>query len=426
MPRTVKDELIGSPSAREKLKPRRKPYYRAIDRELHLGYRRNRIGGVWVLRWYRGDGKYVTEGIGTADGNINADGAIVLNFSQAQAKARDLFVKRKREAAGLPTKDGPYTVRRCVEEYVQWLSEHKKTATDARYRIDALIIPALGNVPCNDLTKTSLEKWIRDLVNTPARVRSKKGEVKTRPLSDDPEAIRKRKVSAKRTSTILFAALNRAWREGKIETDLAWRRVERFKGVDAARIRYLTIDESRRLINACEPDFRLLVRAALATGARYSELAALRVSDFNPDSATVHIRTSKSGKGRHVVLADEGRELFSTLVAGRPSEALLLVKAGGGQWGNVHQQKPIAEACRAARIDPAISFHILRHTYASHAVMNGAPLIVVAKNLGHRDTRMVEEHYGHLADTFVSKAIRDAAPKFGPVDTNVAPIGAGR
>jgi integrase len=425
MPRTVRDESIGSRTAREKLKHRRKPYFRALDRELHLGYRRNRIGGVWVLRWYRGAGKYVTEGIGTADDNLDADGAIVFNFSQAQAKARELFVKRKREAAGLPTEDGPYTVRRCVEDYVQWLSEHKKTATDARYRVDALIIPALGNVPCNDLTKTTLEKWIRDLVNTPARVRSKKGEVKTRPLSDDPEAIRKRKVSAKRTMTIIFAALNSAWREGKIETDLAWRRVKRFKGVDQARVRYLTIAEAQRLINACAPDFRLLVRAALATGARYSELAALRVSDFNPDSGTIHIRTSKSGKGRHAVLADEGRELFSTIAAGQPSEALLLAKADGSQWGAVHQQKPMAEACKGARIDPAISFHILRHTYASHAVMNGAPLIVIAKNLGHRDTRMVEEHCGHLAESYVAKAIRDAAPKFGVEPSNLAKMGAG-
>jgi len=39
----------------------------------------------------------------------------------------------------------------------------------------------------------------------------------------------------------------------------------------------------KRLINASEPDFRLLVQAALQTGARYSELARLTVSDFNPE-----------------------------------------------------------------------------------------------------------------------------------------------
>ena len=45
--------------------------------------------------------------------------------------------------------------------------------------------------------------------------------------------------------------------------------------------------------------------------------------------------------------------------------------------------------------------------------MNGAPLHVVVKNLGHADTRMVERHYGHLAPSCIADAIRAAAPKFG-------------
>jgi hypothetical protein len=54
--------------------------------------------------------------------------------------------------------------------------------------------------------------------------------------------------------------------------------------------------------------------------------------------------------------------------------------------------------------------------------MNGTPLMVVAKNLGHADTRMVEKHYGHLAPSYVADAIRAGAPRFGiePPDPNVA------
>jgi integrase len=48
-------------------------------------------------------------------------------------------------------------------------------------------------------------------------------------------------------------------------------------------------------------------------------------------------------------------------------------------------------ACARAKLKPAVSFHILRHTWASLAVMNDTPLMVVAKNLGHVDTRMVEK-----------------------------------
>ena len=71
------------------------------------------------------------------------------------------------------------------------------------------------------------------------------------------------------------------------------------------------------------------------------------------------------------------------------------------------------EACERAEIKPTISFHILRHTWASLAVMNGTPLLVVAKNLGHADTRMVEKHYGHLAPSFIAEAIRAGAPRYG-------------
>ena len=56
--------------------------------------------------------------------------------------------------------------------------------------------------------------------------------------------------------------------------------------------------------------------------------------------------------------------------------------------------------------------------------MNGVPLMVVAQNLGHRDTTMVERHYGHLTPSFKRDMIRDKAPTFGfqPEKTNVKPL----
>jgi len=63
-----------------------------------------------------------------------------------------------------------------------------------------------------------------------------------------------------------------------------------------------------------------------------------------------------------------------------------------------------------------------RHTFASHAIMNGAPLMVVAQALGHVDTRMVEKHYGHLSPSYAADAIRKAAPRFGIKPGNVRPL----
>lgn len=322
-----------------------------------------------------------------------------------------------------------YRVKNCIGDYLDWMDHARKSAKDAGYRAHKIIIPALGDTACNELTKDAIEKWLRDEAKAPARLRSKKkreddkvAKQNTKPLSGDPEAQRKRRASANRTLTILKAALNRAWREGKIASDSAWRRVEPFEEADAARVRYLTIAEAQRLINASAVDFRLLVRAALATGARYGELASLHVSDFNPDSGTLHVRTSKSGKGRHIVLAEEGVALFIAQAAGRPANALLLPKDGGAEWKSSHQARPMKQACNGARIEPEANFHCLRHTYASHAIMNGAPLLVVAKNLGHSDTRMVEKHYGHLAPSYIADAIRAAAPKFGGEPSNVSAL----
>ena len=97
----------------------------------------------------------------------------------------------------------------------------------------------------------------------------------------------------------------------------------------------------------------------------------------------------------------------------------MFLKANGSPWRKSHQLRPMAEACRRANIDPPINFHALRHTWASLATMNGVPLLIVAKNLGHSDTRMVEKHYGHLAPSYIADAIRAGAPRFVKQATKV-------
>jgi integrase len=439
--RTIRDQRLDSKEARKKLKPSGKPYWRLLDEGVHFGYRKGQSGGKWVVRLYKGNQQYVVETIGNADdGASDADGVSILSFAHGQARARSLAELRRKGIATTPTPaaaaESVYRVGDCIADYLDWMQHSRKSAADARYRANRIILPTLGELACIDLSTELIQKWLRHEAKSAARIRSKKGKEgevvkqRTKAVPTDPEAQRKRRASSNRTLTILKAALNRAWREGKIASDAAWRRVEPFEEADAARVRYLTIAEAQRLINTSAADFRLLVRAALATGARYGELASLRVSDFNSDSGTLHIRTSKSGKGRHIVLADEGVALFASQAAGRLSNAPLLSKEDGGEWKAAHQARPMKAACKAARIEPEANFHCLRHTYASHAIMNGAPLLVVAKNLGHSDTRMVERHYGHLAPSYIADAIRAAAPKFGTPEGNVEPFatraGAGR
>ncbi len=428
MPRTVRDANLGSRAGRSQLKVSDKPYYRAIDEGLHLGYRRNKVGGKWVMRWYVGEQTYKVETIGTADDRLDADGAEVLSFSQAQTLARNRFVETRRVAAGLPAKGGAYTVRLCLDEYLTWLEQNRKSAKDARVRAEALIIPPLGEVECAKLTTKLLRDWRDGVANAPARLRTKKGapqRFRAEEPADPEEARRKRQANANRVLTTLKAALNHAWREQKIPSDQAWRALSPFGQADAARVRYLTVAEAKRLINAADPAFRGMVQSALLTGCRYSELTAFNVGDFHPDSGTLQVRRSKGGKARHVVLTEEGQKFFAGLCAGRAARDVLIAKADGSRWNTSQQARPMGEASTAARLDPPATFHTLRHTYASLAIMNAAPLMVVARNLGHADTRMVEKHYGHLSASYVAEAIRAAVPNYGIMpSSNVAVIGA--
>jgi integrase len=415
MARTLHDAKLDTRASRQRLRRRREPYWRSISGRLAVGYRKGVKGGSWIARHYSAEHGRRYQSIGTADDVADADGAHVLSFAQAQEAARKWFADLARHDRG-EIRSGPYTVRECLDEYLTWLLGHRKSGGDARYRIEAHIAPRLGDIQCNRLTTAEIQKWLRDLANSPARLRSRKDAKKPnfRELTKgDGEAIRRRRASANRTLTVLKAALNRAWREGKTASDDAWRRVKPFGEADGARARYLTVAEAKRLLNGSDIDFRRLAQAALATGARYGELATLRASDFNPDSGTIRVRISKSGKGRHIVLGGEGIALFRSLAAGKPGDALLLPKADGSPWNKSHQARPMHEACKRAQIKPPASFHILRHTWASLSVMAGAPLMVIARNLGHADTRMVERHYGHLAPSFIADAIRAAAPKFG-------------
>jgi integrase len=424
MARKVRDKAIDSREARRKLAPRDVCHWRSLERGLHLGYRRIKNGaGTWWARHYLGKRQYETDALGIADDLSDADGVAVLDYWQAQEKARNRMVARAHAAAG---KTGPYTVADAMDAYMRFLGDDGRgahTIRDARYRDQAFVRPKLGNTDVAALTADKLRQWRDDLVQTPPRVRTRKGNAQNHRAIADDDAWRARRSSANRTWSILRAALNHAFHSGKAPSDLEWRKVKPFRSADAARVRYLSVAEAKRLINAANPDFRLLVQAALQTGARYGELARLTVADFNPDVGTLSIQQSKSGKSRHVVLTDEGVRFFRRLCAGRAGDEIMLRKRSGSPWDFAHQVRPMDETVARAKITPPISFHGLRHTWASHAVMNGMPLMVVARNLGHADTRMVEKHYGHLAPSYVAEAVRKSAPRFGfPADKKVSSI----
>src|SRR5271157_5114863 len=90
MARAIRSSTLETRSARLRLPVSVKPTFVRVAKGLGLGYRRNKSGGVWVMRVADGKRSSWVRTIGAADDFAEADGDDVLNFWQAQDKVRSL------------------------------------------------------------------------------------------------------------------------------------------------------------------------------------------------------------------------------------------------------------------------------------------------------------------------------------------------
>jgi len=164
---------------------------------------------------------------------LDADRGEILYFAQAQAKAQARAVAWFQEierGAGLVVE--PVTVSEAMEHYVaDYLARGGKGERDLRRKINALIAPELGERRVADLTLAHMRAWQHRLAAAPARLRSKAqgGKANIR-KAEDADNRRARPATANRVLTVLKAALSLAYREGRVPSEDAWRRVKPFAG----------------------------------------------------------------------------------------------------------------------------------------------------------------------------------------------------
>lgn len=173
------------------------------------------------------------------------------------------------------------------------------------------------------------------------------------------------------------------------------------------RTRYLTPDEAQRLWLAAAAHLKPIIQIALHTGGRLSEILALRWGDLDLDGRLVTYRreVTKGGKTRHVPINDSLAASLAALRRGRPDQFLC-------HWG----EEPIrsvktafSTARRKAGLGPDVTFHTLRHTFASWAIQNGLDLGRLQKYLGHSDVSLTQR-YSHLSREFLADGARFIGP----------------
>jgi integrase len=405
MPRAAKDTKLDTREARSRLKIRREPYWRSVMPGLFLGYRRGKTGGVWIARARQGSG-YAETRLGIADdaSPTGPDGEVLLTYAQATDSAI-LFAKTATAPKPPRTYGQGCTVKDAVDEYLKDLAKRRPGSSGiatARQQADRYILPKLGDRLVGSLKTKELSDFVKAVAASPATVRGK-GDQKRVDRKDydlsDPAVMRARFETAKRVWTTLRAALTHAWREEMdgVKDDDQWRKVKlQPPSVEEQPPRMLDEAEVQALLAACKaPDLRLLIEAALHTGARLGEITSMQARDFQTDAVAIRQTKPINPKTLHQPLTTEGATFFKKQAEGKAPTDLLFLRADGSPWEKSQHAKAMTKALTDAGIADA-SFKTLRATYGKRLLIATGDLEKVRQALGHADQRITRKHYAQF------------------------------
>ncbi len=374
---------------RDKLKPRRDPYWHKLAVGEFLGFRKMTASasGSWAARAYdAADRAQRHHALGTFDHLPASE-----RFGAASKAARDWF--KHLNAGG---QHEVITVRQACERYAEHLLREKgqAQADEASARFERYVnADPIASIPLPKLKKTHVEAWRRRLAELPGVV-VRKGKGKGRGKGD--AVTRKRSpATINRDMVVLRAALNLALADGYALSALPWRGALKPLEAKGRRNLYLDRTERRRLLEHLPDDATAFVRALCLLPLRPGAVAALRVQDFKASQNTLHIEHDKAGGGRVILLPSDTATLLKDAARGKLPAAHLFARWDGKPWDKESWKKPIKRAVHAAGLPASASSYTLRHSVITDLITDGLDLFTVAQISG-TSVAMIERHYGHL------------------------------
>lgn len=414
---------ISDPDVAVDLPSRVSPYFKLLKHCRHIGLEvKPDRTGYWVARVRRSDKRYMQRRVGMAF----KDKATLVGFEQACERAVEWFetleirkvaapdyeVGHKRQLSICPI-GTVHTVGHALRDYLEW-----KQIAARRSHFETLvslsnyhIVPRISQVPVQDFNGTHFHRFVLSVMQTPpkrGRV-DPPGQIELREMSE--EQLRKRKKTVNALISILRGAFELAWEHGHIDNDRPARCLRRLPNVDRPRVIFLTRAECHRLLQACDPNIEKLVLAGLYTGCRIKELIAMEARDFSQEERSIFVSNPKGNGPRYVLLPTEGVQFFAENCKGKLPSERIFKKQNGRVWSGEYKSY-FQRAREKAGFSSEVTFHGLRHTYASQLLENGASLLTVADQLGHADVQTVSNTYGHLTNKFRA---RDVEQCFAPI-----------
>lgn len=260
----------------------------------------------------------------------------------------------------------------------------KKSYKSDIYRLKSSIVPYFGDMQISEIDSHHIAQYRK--LRLQQKCRNKDSLVK-------PATVNKEVKLAKHIIKTASRWLGIQVKE--IELDLA---------TELPRERILTHEEIRVLVENAQPPLKYAVLLALNTGMRKGEILSLQWENVNleRDFITVTALEAKSKRIRRIPINSELRKLFIRLNLTRDSNRFVLQNPQTDK-PYLDLQKSWITLLKKSEIN-GVRFHDLRHTYASHFLMNGGDLHTLQKLLGHRDLNTTAR-YLTLTTEFQKKSI---------------------
>jgi site-specific recombinase XerD len=165
----------------------------------------------------------------------------------------------------------------------------------------------------------------------------------------------------------------------------------------------LSIDEVINLFEQIEnTKHRAILMAAYSSGLRLSEVLNLKPEDIDSKRMMIHVRQAKGKKDRYVMLSqlflEDAREYFKRY---KPKE-FLFEGLNGGKYSPRSVQQIIKRAVQRAKIRKKVTFHTLRHCFATHLLESGIDIRSIQELLGHNSIKTTAI-YTHVTASDIAK-----------------------
>ena len=401
---------IRTVSQRKKLAARKAPYWQALARGQHLGFRTNGAGaGMWLAK-YRDSA--TGERLQTLLGDLTRFDDHE-RFDRAVELAREWFAH-----VGQGGRTGSETITDICEAYAQSReAKSPKDAADVRRRFKQYVLDdrKFAAIEVRKLTEAQVKAWRKRLADRPTKDGSRRSDS-----------------SLNRDMTPFRAALNAAHEAKTVTSDSAWKvALKPVEGADKSRKIYPDRQEVKAIIQAAEPELALFLKALSMVPIRPGALAALRVKDFIASKKELTVPIDKANSERTIALPEQVAAFFQDQCANKTPLAFIFTK-DDRPWTKDRWKVPFKVAAIKAGVcliqrapkevkpsarmskeriqlvqsctDTATTIYGFRHSVITDLMNMNFPLLSIAQMAG-TSVRMIEKNYGHLINRVTREAL---------------------